>query len=129
MASMSSATPPTGSSPPLGSIARTPSDPSRVAPGASNLLQLVRRANTAEGGPNYFVVRLTAHGNEALRELCRTAEQREVWSWPSYEFLVKMRKNRTPVISADQVSSYSTRSLSELLRIDLDRSEVGGRRT
>ncbi|KAJ5810760.1 hypothetical protein N7447_010276 [Penicillium robsamsonii] len=96
MASAASAGPPGGPPPPPGSLVRTPSDPSQVTPTASTLFSLIRRATTAEGGAEYYIVRLTAHGNAALRELCRTPEQREVWSWPSYEFLVKMKKDRTP---------------------------------
>ncbi|KAJ5822352.1 hypothetical protein N7447_004692 [Penicillium robsamsonii] len=83
MASAASAGPPGGPPPPPGSL-------------------------IPEGGAEYYIVRLTAYGNAALRELCRTPEQREVWSWPSYEFLVKMKKDRTLVISADQTDPQCT---------------------
>ncbi|KAJ5211418.1 hypothetical protein N7472_001557 [Penicillium cf. griseofulvum] len=115
MASAASAGPPRGPPPPPGSLIRTPSDPSQVTPTASTLFSLVRRATTAEGGAEYYIVRLTAHGNAALRELCRTPEQREVWSWPSYEFLVKIKKDRTPVISADQIRSARPSYVNRLL--------------
>lgn len=129
MASAASAGPPGGPPPPTGALIRTPSDPSQVLPQSSTLLNIVRRATTAEGGADYFVVRLTAAGNGALRELCRTPEQREVWSWPSYEFLVKMKKDRTPVISADQVCFHFISHLFLLLTLSLDRSVVRARRT
>ncbi|KAJ5422792.1 hypothetical protein N7491_011237 [Penicillium cf. griseofulvum] len=115
MASAASAGPPRGPPPPPGSLIRTPSDPSQVTPTASTLFSLVRRATIAEGGAEYYIVRLTAYGNAALRELCRTLEQREVWSWPSYEFLVKMKKDRTPVISADQIRSARPSYVNGLL--------------
>ena len=41
-----------------------------------------------EEGEEFIVVRLTARGNEALREVCHTADQKEVWRFPSYEFVV-----------------------------------------
>ncbi|KAJ5184284.1 hypothetical protein N7472_009124 [Penicillium cf. griseofulvum] len=40
---------------------------------------------------------------------------REVWSWPSYEFLVKIKKDRTPVISADQIRSARPSYVNGLL--------------
>ena len=113
MTSVAAASPPGGPPPPTGALIRIPSDPSQVLPQSSTLLNVVRRATTAEGGAEYYVVRLTAAGNRALRELCRTPEQREVWSWPSYEFLVKIKKDRTPVISAEQVRSHSRSYISE----------------
>ncbi|KAJ5205115.1 hypothetical protein N7472_001563 [Penicillium cf. griseofulvum] len=90
MASAASAGPPGGPPPPPGSL-------------------------IPEGGAEYYIVRLTAYGNAALRELCRTPEQREVWSWPSYEFLVKMKKDRTLVISADQIRSARPSYVNGLL--------------
>ena len=39
-------------------------------------------------GDEIIVVQLTAWGNEALREVCHTADQRDVWRFPSYEFAV-----------------------------------------
>ncbi|KAJ5421226.1 hypothetical protein N7491_009671 [Penicillium cf. griseofulvum] len=100
-ASAASAGPPRGPPPPL-------PDHLFVTPTASTLFSLVRRATTVEGGAEYYIVRLTAYGNAALRELCRTLEQREVWSWPSYEFLVKIKKDRTLVISANQIDPQYT---------------------
>ena len=35
-----------------------------------------------------MVVRLTAKGNAALYELCHTADQKNVWTFPSFEFVV-----------------------------------------
>ncbi|KAJ5430831.1 hypothetical protein N7491_007847 [Penicillium cf. griseofulvum] len=95
MASAASAGPPGGPPPPPGSLIRTPSDPSQVTPTASTLFSLVRRATTAEGGAEYYI--------------------REVWSWPSYEFLVKIKKDRTPVISADQIRSARPSYVNGLL--------------
>lgn len=40
-------------------------------------------------GEEYVVVRLTAKGNAALREVCHTSDQRAVWRFPSYEFVVR----------------------------------------
>lgn len=42
-----------------------------------------------EEGEEFVAVRLTARGNEALREVCHTADQKEVWRFPSYEFVVR----------------------------------------
>ncbi|PWY76987.1 hypothetical protein BO70DRAFT_256324, partial [Aspergillus heteromorphus CBS 117.55] len=37
----------------------------------------------------YVVVRFTARGNEVLRQLCHTDVQKEVWRFPSYEFIIR----------------------------------------
>ena len=41
-----------------------------------------------EEGEEFIVVCLTAWGNEVLCEVCHTADQKEVWCFPSYEFMV-----------------------------------------
>lgn len=89
--------------PTAGSLTRTATDPSQVDPQSNNLFQVVRPAPHNLGGAQYFVARLTDHGNRALGELCFTETQREVWSWPSYEFLVKRRPNGSPGITVAQV--------------------------
>ncbi|KAF7116988.1 hypothetical protein CNMCM5793_005635 [Aspergillus hiratsukae] len=37
----------------------------------------------------YQTVRITALGNKALRELCHTQDQKTVWRFPSYSFVVR----------------------------------------
>jgi hypothetical protein len=41
-------------------------------------------------GHAYAVVRLTAKGDRALFDLCHNDVQREVWRFPSYEFVVRV---------------------------------------
>ncbi|KAL3435104.1 hypothetical protein BDV09DRAFT_185238 [Aspergillus tetrazonus] len=41
-------------------------------------------------GHSYAVVRLTAKGDRALFDLCHNNVQREVWRFPSYEFVVRV---------------------------------------
>ena len=57
-------------------------------------------------------------GNAALWTLCFTTLQREIWSWPSYDFLVKVRRRNgvlIPVIRAEQVSLFIVRDLYSFL--------------
>lgn len=44
----------------------------------------------AQTGHSYAVVRLTAKGDRALFDLCHNDVQREVWRFPSYEFVVRV---------------------------------------
>ena len=82
-------------------------DPTTVAvTGAfqNKFVEVVRAANPADA-PNedntsdLVVVRLTAKGNQALFELCHTHDQKEVWRFPSYEFVIHKDS-----ITASQVS-------------------------
>ena len=60
----------------------------------------------------FIVVRLTARGNETLREVCHTADQREVWRFPSYEFVV-----RKDSLSVAQVSGSFYRTMIGLIEL------------
>lgn len=82
---------------------RTQYDPSEVAlVGADKRRFVVPIHSFGTEGERYVVVRLTAHGNLALRELCHTEAQREVWRFPSYEFII--RENS---LTASQVSVFA----------------------
>ncbi|KAL4788754.1 hypothetical protein BDV19DRAFT_383652 [Aspergillus venezuelensis] len=41
-------------------------------------------------GHSYAIVRLTKKGNRALFDLCHNEIQKEVWAFPSYEFVVRV---------------------------------------
>jgi hypothetical protein len=102
---------------PIGSVLGIASNPALVLPGSNRFFETVRA--TPDG--KFLWVRLTASGNEALRLLCHTAIQREVWTWPSYEFQVKLRPtDNKPYISVDKVCSllilYTTYILINLIR-------------
>jgi hypothetical protein len=60
-------------------------------------------------GVEYVTVRLTTLGNQALRQLCHTAEQKHVWRFPCYDFTIV--KNS---IRAEQVSSLLSRTMDIL---------------
>nr|POF03162.1 hypothetical protein CFP56_75889 [Quercus suber] len=88
-------------------LIRRPYDPTTVAvtgPFQNKFVEVVRAAN-ANDAPNddntsdLVVVRLTAKGNQALSELCHTTEQKTVWRFPSYEFVIHKDS-----ITASQVS-------------------------
>jgi hypothetical protein len=83
-------------------IPRVSYNPAAVQPNSNRFLSIVDHHQTQ--GNTYVRVRITAAGNEALRELCHTRVQREVWSWPSYEFLVRVVRGE-PAIKAAQVCS------------------------
>uniref|UniRef100_A0A7N2N7K4 Uncharacterized protein n=1 Tax=Quercus lobata TaxID=97700 RepID=A0A7N2N7K4_QUELO len=77
-------------------LVRRSYDPTAVAvigPFQNKFVEVVRAANPADA-PNddntsdLVVVRLTAKGNQALFELCHTHDQKEVWCFPSYEFVI-----------------------------------------
>ncbi|KAF7585224.1 hypothetical protein BBP40_011657 [Aspergillus hancockii] len=75
---------------PLPLVERAQYDPQLVARTGSLMNKFVEPQSAYEhNGEEYVVVRLTAKGNEALRELCHTEEQKEVWRFPCYEFTVK----------------------------------------
>lgn len=88
-------------------LVRRSYDPTRVAtagPSQNKLVEVVRQATTddapnADDTSSLVVVRLTAKGNQALYELCHTADQKEVWRFPSYEFVIHKGS-----ITASQVS-------------------------
>lgn len=94
---------------PAGSI---PHGAPAQATGGTN--QMVVPTNAVSADPQYVWCRLTVQGNAALWTLCFTNVQREVWRWPSYDFLVKVKRENgilVPVIRAEQVRFYRTRSL------------------
>ena len=69
-----------------------------------------------EDGEEFIVVCLTAQGNEALCEVCHTADQKEVWHFPSYEFVV--HKDSLSVVQVGG-SFYHTRiGLIELVDLN-----------
>ena len=71
------------------SLVRTRYNPESVATIGVFKNRFVLPIRTYEkDGDEFIVVRLTARGNEALREVCHTADQKEVWRFPSYEFVV-----------------------------------------
>ena len=70
---------------------------------STTLFQILDRDNAPKG---YAWVELTALGNQALASACFTATQRQVWTWPSYEFLVKTKMEdgvQVPTIKVSQV--------------------------
>ena len=70
-------------------ISRAPYDPESVALIGNFKNRFVQPVRVFESeGEEYVVVRLTAKGNEALREVCHTSDQRAVWRFPNYEFAV-----------------------------------------
>jgi hypothetical protein len=100
--------PPGGGGPagpgPTGALVRVTSDPNKVLPNSSRFIQISGPFTLPGSKVQYLRCRLTRAGNQALRELCHTAIQREVWSWPTYEFYVKATGTPLkPVIRAEQV--------------------------
>lgn len=95
------------SSSPLSSalISRVLYDPTEVAVWGSGAARLFSPVSSHEkGGIKYVTVRLTARGNEGLREVCHTAEQKEVWRFPSYEFTVREGSIRVAQIQSARPS-------------------------
>ncbi|KAJ5738983.1 hypothetical protein N7533_006419 [Penicillium manginii] len=79
-----------------------PYEASQVLVGTNQFLE--RRATHEDSqGRIYVRVRLSHLANEALRLSCHTAVQREVWSFPTYEFWIRVINNKI-VISANQAS-------------------------
>ncbi|KAJ5982386.1 hypothetical protein N7451_012486 [Penicillium sp. IBT 35674x] len=73
-------------------VVRTRYDPAQESPTSNRLLNILGPASDEDGGAGYYLCRLTNAGNEALLQLCHTVKSREVWRYPSYEFLVKKTK-------------------------------------
>ena len=72
------------------SLVHTSYDPSSVALVGTFKNKFVQPVRVfEEDGETYVVVCLTANGNEALREVCHTADQKEVWRFPNFEFAVR----------------------------------------
>lgn len=79
------------------------------ASASTALFEILARDNAPQG---YMWVELTALGNQALALACFTTTQRQVWTWPSYEFLVKTKVEggiRVPAIKVSQVSLSRTK--------------------
>ncbi|KAK5019996.1 hypothetical protein LTR60_000934, partial [Cryomyces antarcticus] len=55
-----------------------------VALAGANQNRLVVAVREDPDNDEYVCVRLTAKGNEALLQLCHTADQKTVWTFPSY---------------------------------------------
>lgn len=92
---------------PAGALVRVASDPNQVLPNSSRFIQTSGPFTFPGSKVQYLRCRLTRAGNQALRELCHTAIQREVWSWPTYEFYVKATGSPLkPVIRAEQVREF-----------------------
>lgn len=73
------------------------------------LFKMLDRNNAPKG---YAWVELTALGNQALALACFTTTQRQVWTWPSYEFLIKTKVEdgvSVPAIKVSQVSLSRTK--------------------
>lgn len=69
------------------SVPVEPYDPGTVLPGIPQLFQ-IRASGVATNGQPCARVRLTALGNQALREVCHYAHQREKWMVKPYEFWI-----------------------------------------
>lgn len=93
------------SSPSSALVSRTSYDPIEVAVRGSGAARLFFPVSSyEEGGVKYVTVRLTAKGNEGLREVCHTADQKEVWRFPSYEFTVREGSIRVAQIQSARPS-------------------------
>lgn len=103
------------------SLVRTQYNPESVATIGVFKNRFVLPIRTYEkDGNEFIVVRLTARGNEALREVCHTADQKDVWRFPSYEFVV-----RKDSLSVAQVSGNFSRTKAGLIElIDSDCSPL-----
>lgn len=87
-------------------VVRTRYDPAQESPTSNRPLNVLGSASAEDGGTGYYLCRLTHAGNEALLQLCHTTEAREVWRYPSYEFVVKKTKKggvEVPAIRVEQV--------------------------
>ena len=67
-------------------------------------------------GDEFIVVHLTVRGNEVLCEVCHTADQKDVWCFPSYEFVVC--KDSLSVIQVSDNFSHTKARLIELIDSD-----------
>ncbi|KAK5139300.1 hypothetical protein LTR04_003706 [Oleoguttula sp. CCFEE 6159] len=70
-------------------LVRQSYDPTQVALAGDNQNRRVVPVRKDPDNDEYVCVRLTAKGNEALLQLCHTADQKTVWTFPSYEFTVR----------------------------------------
>lgn len=92
---------------PVGSVAH-----GAPASGAAGTNLLLLPTGRPSPDPEYIWARLSDAGNAALWGLCFTELQRQVWGWPSYDFLVKVKRRNgvlVPVIRVEQVSFHRTR--------------------
>lgn len=96
---------------PNNQLVRASYDPavSHVTGPNQNKMVVPVRAFTDDDSDQWVVVRLTAKGNEALRTFCHTRDQKEVWRFPSYEFVVRVGS-----LSVQQVCSASFWGCSQL---------------
>ena len=71
------------------SLVRINYDPATTALAGATVNKMVVPIRPDPNNPEFFFVRLTAKGNQALFELCHTYDQKTVWQFPSYEFSVR----------------------------------------
>lgn len=92
---------------PDGVLVRTQYDPNETAVVGTfkNKFVLPVRAYE-EDGETYVVVRLTAKGNKALREVCHTVDQRNVWRFPNFEFVVRKGSLSVAQVCHDPLFKY-----------------------
>lgn len=104
--------------PPSTALVRVSYDPARQnTTGPDHNKMVVPIRSYEENGDEYVVVRLTANGNEALRTFCHTAAQKEVWRFPSFEFVVRkgsltvnqIRTGRASYVNALLIASRGLR--------------------
>ncbi|KAL4867976.1 hypothetical protein BDV12DRAFT_209431 [Aspergillus spectabilis] len=75
-------------------------------------------------GHSYAVVRLTAKGDGSLFDLCHNSVQKEVWRFPSYEFVVRVgalsvkqvRTGQPSYVNAILTASRGLRTLEPSVR-------------
>lgn len=88
-------------------LARTSYDPAQQSLiGESAKRFIVPICAYMDNGQTFVVIRLTAKGNEALRSFCHSADQKEVWRFPSYECIV--REGSVSVAQVCLLSFYRT---------------------
>lgn len=86
--------------------ALVPYDPSTIAlTGPYRDRFMVPSREFHEDGVHWVTVRLTARGNEALRQLCHTEDQKTVWRFPAYEFTMRANSIRVQQVGLFNGSS------------------------
>ena len=72
-----------------------------------------------EAGVKYVIVRLIVRGNESLQKICHTAEQKEIWWFLLYEFMM-----REDFICVVQIQSACPSYVNALLTMSCDISQA-----